>query len=357
MYQRKYAQADQLYRKLLVRLETNSPPNEIQLEQRKFILNRLGRVNTLYLRNDEQAIKDYSQLIGEFPTTNEALAAQLTIADLYLSRLEKVDEALDIYQNVVRAHPNHPETRDAQLHIAQIYFKRQNFPQVHTEIDALLRRWPRSEEAIQAEMILASSFILEDRFSEAIAIYERLLLNAEEGDSFKAIILFEIANCFQELENYDLALKNLYEALSNHSNPLLVQEAIRRVRNRKKLSQGTGKIITQRRFPPQRKKSTQNRSKATKTTKTTKTKTKTTKAAASKALTNSTAKSTSYPKTAKPSKPPTTTKKTKTKTKTSNDPQTTVTSTPPKNTLTVKNKSPKNVKSEDDGKKDEPSSN
>jgi hypothetical protein len=45
-------------------------------------------------------------------------------------------------------------------------------------------------------------------------------------------VLFELGNCFQELDDLDRALAYYYACLSDHPNPTLVQRKIKRVRVR-----------------------------------------------------------------------------------------------------------------------------
>src|SRR5690606_27203546 len=51
-------------------------------------------------------------------------------------------------------------------------------------------------------------------------------------NQLKALVLFELGNCYQELGQGDRALAYLYNSLSDHPNPMLVQKKIQRIRRR-----------------------------------------------------------------------------------------------------------------------------
>jgi len=232
LYRKQYVESERLYRKVLRRIEEQSRPlDETDDEQRMEILDRLGKINALYLHDHPQAIAYYQMLVRTYPKSEQSFSARATIADIYHHKLGDLQAAIDAYQKLVADGPDRPEARWAQLQIVVAYFGLKNYEQARAEAETLINRWPQSDEARQARFQIASSYYVEGRYAEAIATYEALLQDKPDK-SLASLVLFELGNCFQELGEPDRALAYYYACLSDHPNPTLVQHKIHRVRVR-----------------------------------------------------------------------------------------------------------------------------
>jgi TolA-binding protein len=230
LYKKQYVEAERLYRKLLKRLESGSL-SESDEATRLQILDRLGKINALYLHDYAQAIADYGQLVRHYPKSDQAFAARAMVADINQHKLNDSNAAIDELQKLVTEFPTRSETRWAQLQIVQAYFQLKNYEQARREAEALINAWPSSNEAAQARFQIANSYYVQGRYAEAIATYERLL-DGNPDPSLASLVLFELGNCFQEVDEPERALAYYYACLTDHSNPQLVQRKIRRVRTR-----------------------------------------------------------------------------------------------------------------------------
>lgn len=232
MFRKQYVDAERLYRKLLRRIEDGGPELDDEADQQRLVvLDRLGKVHALYLHDYDAAIRHYQQLVRVYPKTDHALGALTMIADIYHHKLGNVQAAIDAYQRIAAEFPQRPETRGALLKIANAYFQLKNYEQARTEADRLVNAWPNTPEAAQARFQSANSYYLQGRYPEAIATYERLF-ETKPDPELEALVLFELGNCFQELEEPERALAYYYAALADHSDPMLVQRKIKRVRKR-----------------------------------------------------------------------------------------------------------------------------
>ncbi len=231
LYRKQYVASERLYRKLLKRLENRGDLDDEEEAQRLLVLDRLGKINSLYLHDYATAVSDYQLLVRLHPKTDAAFAAQATVADIYHHKLGDLQAAIDAYQQLVKGFPNRPETQRAQLQIANAYFLLKNYEQARTESEFLINHWPQSAEALQARFQIANSYYVQSRYAEAIAVYERLL-EEKPDKSLTSLVLFELGNCFQELAQPERALAYYYACLADHPDPLLVQRKIKRVRER-----------------------------------------------------------------------------------------------------------------------------
>ncbi|RYF11371.1 MAG: tetratricopeptide repeat protein, partial [Deltaproteobacteria bacterium] len=158
-------------------------------------------------------------------------SALIAVAELHAHKLGNLPSAIGAYQRVVSEFAERPEARRAQLDIVSHYFAQKNFNQARLEAEALMRRWPASNEAAQARFELADALFGQRRYTEAVAEYESLSRETHDP-SLQALVAYELGNCYQELGQTDRALGHYYSALAQHPNPLLVQGKIARVRAR-----------------------------------------------------------------------------------------------------------------------------
>lgn len=244
LYSDKFVESERLYRKLLRRLEAEAPRlSDKEESQRLLVLDRLGKLNALYLHDYDQAIRYYKQLVMLYPRTSQAFAGLATIADILQHKLGKHEAAIEAYQKMVQEFPTDESLSDqdqklrsqeqtrAQLRIANAYFALKNYPQARSEAEKLINLWPSSSEAAQARFQIANSYYLEGRYAEAVATYEKLL-EGEPDATLVSLVLFELGNCFQELDQADRALAYYYGCLTDHPDPLLVQKKLKRLRKR-----------------------------------------------------------------------------------------------------------------------------
>jgi TolA-binding protein len=229
LYHQKYVDAERLYRKLLHRLDAVKEPNEADEAQRLLVLDRLGKLNGLYLRDYTQAIADYEVLIRRYPGNDAALSALWSVADLYTHKVADLHSAIGAYQRLVSQFGHHPEAPKALLEIVGCYFRLKDYNQVRLEAETLCQRYPGTPEAAQARFEMANAYYVQRRYTEAIATYEAVL-SAKPDPELGALVDYELGNCYQELGQTPRALGSYYAALSHHPSPKLVQSKIVRVR-------------------------------------------------------------------------------------------------------------------------------
>jgi len=254
LYNKNYLEAEQMYRKFLKRLQNKNTLKEHEETQKLLILERLGRINVLYLRDYKQAVSDYGLLLEHYPKTEEARSAHIHMADVYRYKLGEPVKGIDQLQLLISKFPSHTDARRAQLEVVRIYLELKNFDQARIESALLRKNWPESPESKQAQLLTANSYYIQNRFTEAIASYAGLLED-KPGVDLTALVHFELASCYQELGEYEKALNYYYSSLPRHSNPKLVQEKLERVRRRLRESQGRSSIYRSSAFKPIRHKS------------------------------------------------------------------------------------------------------
>lgn len=231
MYRQQYVASERLFRQLYQQLQQSKNRSEQQDAMRVQILQRLGQINALYLHDYRRAIADYTILTKQFPRSDEAMAAYENIADIYHHKLGQPEAALHAYERLIDLFPKQPHAQHVYVDLIDAYWQLHNYEQVRKTAQAVVERWPDSEEAMQARFHQANAYYVEKRYSDAIALYE-LLLQEQTNAAAAAQVRFELGNCYQELGELQRALDTYYNCLADHPNPMLVQRKIKRVRHR-----------------------------------------------------------------------------------------------------------------------------
>lgn len=234
-FEQKYARAEALYRRTLKRIDERDGGKAKPSPELLTVLDRLGRINALYLHNYEQAVSDYGRLVADYPDSEEGFEAQVTIADIYENRLGNTAQAATEYQRLVRKFPNHKDTAKYQLQLADLYFHMKNHEQAELASQELVQRWPTSPFVAKARFNIANVAYVMGRGQEAITAYEKLLKDFP-NDPVTPLVQFEMASCYQELGEEGKALDLLFEALKTHPHPQVVQRKISRIRRRQNIT-------------------------------------------------------------------------------------------------------------------------
>ncbi|MBJ81227.1 MAG: hypothetical protein CMH60_07925 [Myxococcales bacterium] len=233
LYQQDYIEAEILLTKLKAQIERAGPKRSAsEEEQRLIILDRLGKVYAIYLRNYKKAIDHYELLIRDYPTTNEAFRARKVLADLYHYKLDNIEAAISQYRKILEDFPKKSEAPEMQLGLVRLYIENKDFAQARSDVQTFLNMWPNHKLGLHAEFQIGMTYYLENRYSEAITSFEELLAKATKDPDLSALISFELGNSYEAIDQPQKALEQFYACLAKHPNPLLVQRRIRRTRKR-----------------------------------------------------------------------------------------------------------------------------
>ncbi|MEE2674989.1 MAG: outer membrane protein assembly factor BamD [Myxococcota bacterium] len=214
--------------------EDVAPADELYAEGQEI----LEGTNILWLYrfvNYTSAIETFQAIIDNYPYSEDAVKAELQIADAYFAD-ERWDEALTYYRDFGDLHPQHervPYTilRSAQCHYEQIgsVSRDQTSAQeaVHF-LEILLRSYPYASETAEGERMLqelrtklaknvmmTGDFYLGRGEFQAAAERYRNVLNVHPGLGLDAEALFKLGVCYENLKREDEALRLFHVLMEN----------------------------------------------------------------------------------------------------------------------------------------------
>jgi len=230
-FEQKYARAEALYRRTLKRLDEKDGGRAKPSKELMIVLDRLGKINALYLHNYDQSVNDYARLVAEYPESEDAFNAQVTIADIYENRLGNLAQAAAEYQRLLKKFPNHPDAPKYAMQLSESFFRLKNYEQADLSAQDLVAKWPSAPEVPKARFNIAQIAYVSGKVPAALVEYEKLVAEYP-NEKLTPLIQFEMASCYQELGQNDKALEALLLSLKTHPHPQVVQRKIARIQHR-----------------------------------------------------------------------------------------------------------------------------
>ncbi len=190
-----------------------------------------------FLKPDlSESIETFQNIIDNYPYSEQAVLAQLAIADAYYEG-EKYDEAISYYKDFVELHPEHRQVPYAMFQSGMSYYKQSRDAQrdqtatreAVAQFDRLLARYPHSEHTASAEekwrelrtrlgestMNVADYYFDRDEYPSAAERY-RELLNEFPGLGLDAEALYKLGVCYTKMNRGDEAQKIFQVILENY---------------------------------------------------------------------------------------------------------------------------------------------
>jgi len=192
-----------------------------------------------------KTIETFQDIIDNYPYSDQAVLAQLAIADTYFKQ-GKYEESLSYYRDFVELHPEHPKVPYAMFQTVMAYYKQSKDAgrdQTATQealkhLDRLLARFPHSEYSEQGEQLwkelrtrlgrhemkIADYYFKEDEYPSAADRY-RDLLNQFPGLGLDAEALYKLGVCYAKMNREAEAQKIFQVILENYSGSEVAQSA------------------------------------------------------------------------------------------------------------------------------------
>jgi len=184
------------------------------------------------LTNYQAAIDKFQDIIDNYPYSDDAVAAELRIADAFFDQ-EMYEEALSYYRDFAELHPNHEKVPYTLYRSALCHYKRASSPnrdQTETraalaKLDEVMNRFPYSPEAQEAEVLwkelrtrlgshvmgIGDFYLSHDEYQSAANRY-REVLNDFPGLGLDADALYKLGICYTHM-NREAEATRIFEVI------------------------------------------------------------------------------------------------------------------------------------------------
>lgn len=166
-----------------------SPVTPKALLEKALLLGNLDR--------DQEAIETYKSLINSYPNSLEASTALADLRSIY-SEQDKLDEYLSYARSLSGG--LRPDDTDI-AHIAYLAIdakSRKGLSGLSSEIEAYMKKYPKTSDTSKAERLLAKAYLAEGRDNDAISLLRRSIANSPIGEH-KLETQLELATLHQKL--------------------------------------------------------------------------------------------------------------------------------------------------------------
>ena len=127
------------------------------------------------------AIETYQTVVNSKPETPEARQAQLSIAKLYIEKMDQPQQGIQIYQDLINAAPDSEEAAEAHWGLGLYAFKSEDYQSAQQFFDTIVNKFPTSERSHNAQLMLAKSYEELNEYRKAVEIYGNVANRHPEG--------------------------------------------------------------------------------------------------------------------------------------------------------------------------------
>ena len=127
------------------------------------------------------AIEVYQTVTDSNPETPEARQAQLSIAKLYIEKMDQPQQGVLIYQDLIAAAPDSDEAAEAHWGLGLHAFKSEDYQSAQQSFDTIVNKFPTSERSYNAQLMLAKSYEELNEHRKAVEIYGNVANRHPEG--------------------------------------------------------------------------------------------------------------------------------------------------------------------------------
>ena len=127
------------------------------------------------------AIEVYQTIVDSKPETPEARQAQLSIAGLYIEKMNQPQKGIQIYQDLITTIPDSDEVGEAYWKLGLYAFKSEDYQSAQQFFDTIINKFPTSERGYNAQLMLAKSYEELNEYRKAVEIYGNVANRHPEG--------------------------------------------------------------------------------------------------------------------------------------------------------------------------------
>ncbi len=127
------------------------------------------------------AVEVYQTVVDSSPGTPEAHQAQLSIARLYIDKMNQPQQGIQIYQDLIAAAPDSDEAAEAHWNLGLEAFKSKDYQSAQQSFDTIVNKFPSSERSHNAQLMLAKCYEEISEYRKAVEIYDNVANRHPEG--------------------------------------------------------------------------------------------------------------------------------------------------------------------------------
>ena len=194
-------------------------------------LNRIAMIQHLYLDLPEDALKSYKLLLKRTDDQEIRREAQTVIANVYFERFSDYEKSAEQYKEILETDPTRKDADYLMYRLARSHFLQAKFDKAAQSYRELMNRFPSTDYARKAALELANSLGSLGKCAEAIPLFEDIVKT--ETNELKTLAIFEMANCYETLDDLDKSYDLLAGIQETYPNPSVISLKMQKIKRRK----------------------------------------------------------------------------------------------------------------------------
>jgi tetratricopeptide (TPR) repeat protein len=199
-----------------------------QSEKAAFARFRVAMICYRDLKQYDRAIQHYIQFIEDFPKSSDLFQARLRLAECY-GITRKRSEAINEYEMSLPFAPDEKERRRVRLSIGELYYEMEDLGQALVEYKKAAGKSGYDDLTERASLRLGGARYLRSEYKDALAAYEVVAVNTEDP-MIRRIARLAMADCYERMSQYDLAVNLLEATEPDPKSPDYIQQRITSIR-------------------------------------------------------------------------------------------------------------------------------
>lgn len=196
-----------------------------------------AKISLFELKKYQKAIDYYQLIILNSENPVERQWAQRQIATINFDNLQNYQRAITEFNKLLLLPHTDEEEAQFRMNISRSYYYLNAFDQALGEIEVVLKKKYDKSTQFDAKMLYGNIFLAKKKFKEATAIFNFLLQDYEDR-AIKENVALMLAVCYEENDDYKLAIQILEKYKSRMSQPDYVELRIKRLKERQNNAPG-----------------------------------------------------------------------------------------------------------------------
>ena len=172
------------------------------------------------------AVEAYQTVVDSKPGTPEARLAQLSIANLYMEKMNQPQQGIQIYQDLVDTASDSEEAAEAHWRLGLHAFKSKDYQAAQQSFNIIINQFPTSESSHNAQLMLAKSYEEANEYQKAIQIYDNVANRHPEGKRATQALINKARIQSELLRDQNAATRTYQSIVKRYSNAEDTEESV-----------------------------------------------------------------------------------------------------------------------------------
>ena len=164
------------------------------------------------------AIEVYQTIVDSKPETPESHQAQLSIAELYVEKMDQPQQGVQIYQDLIADAPDGEAAAQAHWRLGLHALKSEDYQSAQQSFNAIINNFPLLELSYNAQLMLAKSYHDTKNYQKAAEVYGNVANRYPEGKRAAQVLVNKARIEQEDLRDINAAVQTYGFIIKRYGN-------------------------------------------------------------------------------------------------------------------------------------------